>query len=199
MDIKFSNIQPIGTSLKKEHIFLGTIIDKDADKKVVSREEVDIFYESEIGYTRFADTAETFKGDGSDGKGIIKNIVPVFDYYKEDEIAEGEVNGETWILAYKTEPLEKYNHDYNFNHKAGELKVKGDSDLLIYLGCFISDLIALVIGVFMILTGVNLINSGKIFFAVCIFIALIIIEIPFFIFHNHCAEKQVDDLWGLKD
>lgn len=75
-------------------------------------------------------------------------------------------------------------------------KIK-DSDFVVYFGCFICDILAIIIGFSMIIAGIRCINLEMIFPAICIFVSLIVIEIPFLIFHNYCAEKQADDLWGL--
>lgn len=139
--MKLTNFQNIGTTFKKENIFLATIIGvrgkqkKDIEARmqevegdenikrdilhkldsIITYEEVDIFYKDEKGYTRFEDgKPETFVGDDSDRKGIIQNVVPVWDYYLEDELKEVLVN-DTFICIVATtiEPLENYNDDYN--------------------------------------------------------------------------------------
>ena len=118
---------PIGTTFKKENIFLATFdcpIDKKELDAILKRrgidlseypkmvkailgkfstctmQEYDIFYKDEKGYTRFLlEGNETFAGDGSDGKGKLYNIVSVWKYYGENELSEVENNaGEPAIL-----------------------------------------------------------------------------------------------------
>ena len=135
MDV--SNITKIGTHFKKENIFLATIsnngedtiemlksrtegipdklLRKLTDGRCISFEEYDVFYKDENGYTRFVEEGpETFVGDNSDGKGFIKNVVPIWDYYPESEVVEATVNS-CYISIFVTtmEPLYKYNEDYN--------------------------------------------------------------------------------------
>lgn len=87
---------------------------------VVEIEECDIFYKTEKGYTSFSEEgALTLKGDNSDGKGIIKNLVPIWDYYYEDEVFEVTINGET-ILSADYNPMKKYNRDYNSRRKVSK-------------------------------------------------------------------------------
>lgn len=153
---------PIGTTFKKENIFLATVnhqvtgeeavsilkdkgydLDREIDSSAVSneanrlsvkkmflaileegfepfiRQEYDIFYKDENGYTRFfMEGNETFVGDNSDGKGKLYNIVPACEYYRGYELVEG-VNdkGEPVIVDLagqgENNPLERYNRDYN--------------------------------------------------------------------------------------
>ncbi len=135
----------IGTNFQKENIYLGTYANKDkrtietlknmlsnemfdgqdldqlvmslVNDGVLSTECVDIFYKDENGYTRFTENGyDTVKGDNSDGKGIINNIVPIWDYYKEDEVSELSVNDNYIVVAVETtDALDKYNCDYNSN------------------------------------------------------------------------------------
>lgn len=144
---------PIGTTFKKENIFLATVDypmtpdEVDAFLKnqgydvsampegknfleligmapgSFSRQEVDIFYKDENGYTRFfVEGNETIAGDDSDGKGKIYNIVPACKYYRVYELVEG-VNdkGEPCIVDCVGEgennPLNLYNRDYNLKPK----------------------------------------------------------------------------------
>ena len=69
----------------------------------------------ENGYTSFyVEGSETIKGDNSDGKGTIKNLVSIWDYYKEDEVYEAVLeDGSIAIAVEDMEPLYKYNSDYN--------------------------------------------------------------------------------------
>ena len=110
--MKVSNQQKIGTHFKKENIFLATVsasnadtkemIKSNADGKVpedlldllvnkgcISTEQFDVFYKDDTGYTRFVeDGPETFAGDNSDGKGIIRNVVSIWEYYSEEQVSE---------------------------------------------------------------------------------------------------------------
>lgn len=75
---------------------------------ILSTQEYDVFYKSEIDYTRFLEECcETFKGDNSDGKGFIENVVPAWEYFKEDELFERIVNGNLIIIAKAIEPFER--------------------------------------------------------------------------------------------
>ena len=86
-----------------------------------SRQEYDIFYKDDNGYTRFfMEGNETFAGDGSDGKGKLYNIVSAWDYYREDELCEmvndkGEPVIANAIEDGENNPLRRYNQDYNLN------------------------------------------------------------------------------------
>ena len=113
--IIINNTYSIGTNFNKDNIFLGTI--KNDSEKIISNEEFDIFYKDENGYTRFTDKPEIFKGDNSDKKGIITNIVPVFAYYKEDELKEIDTLNGLLIAVTAQEPLKAYNEDYNLKNK----------------------------------------------------------------------------------
>ena len=133
--MEMSNRQQIGTHFKKENIFLATITLGsqetqdllDASGKApdsiaffckngfLSIEEPDLFYKDENGYTRFVEEGpETFVGDNSDGKGFIRNIVPIWEYFSEEQVFETMLNNEFMAICCSTvEPLNKYNHDYN--------------------------------------------------------------------------------------
>lgn len=140
--MKLTNLQNIGTNFQKENVVLATIVGlRDKQKKdlearmkevegdenikkdildiflnsAITYEEVDIFYKGENCYTRFVEEGpETFVGDDSDGKGFIRNVIPVWDYYSEDELKEVLVNDIfISIVATTMEPLKKYNDDYN--------------------------------------------------------------------------------------
>lgn len=133
-----SNEQQIGTHFKKDSIFLATISCNASDTKeivksrldgkipdgilgeivdagVLSTEQYDIFYKDDTGYIRFVEEGpETFVGDNSDGKGIIRNIVPIWNYYSEDQLFEATINNEfVAIVTLDLDPLKKYNQDYN--------------------------------------------------------------------------------------
>ncbi len=86
-----------------------------ADKGIISSEEFDVFYKDDRGYTRFLEEGpETFAGDNSDGKGIIRNVVSVWEYYSEEQIFECMLNNSFMaICVWDMEPLYKYNEDYN--------------------------------------------------------------------------------------
>ena len=136
-----SNQQKIGTHFKKENIFLATVSTSNVDTKemlkskmsgrdskvpedlmelfvdkgFISSEQVDIFYKEDMGYTRFGEEGpETFAGDNSDGKGIVRNVVSIWDYYSEEQVTECMLNNEFMaICVYDMAPLYKYNEDYN--------------------------------------------------------------------------------------
>ncbi len=134
-----SNKQKIGTHFKKESIFLATISASNTDTKeiltskledksteklvasnlidkgIISFEQYDIFYKDDKGYTRFVEEGpETFVGDNSDGKGIIRNVVPIWEYYSEGQVFECMFNNKFMAICVSdTAPLYKYNEDYN--------------------------------------------------------------------------------------
>lgn len=135
--MKVSNQQKIGTHFKKENIFLATVsasnadtkemIKSNADGKVpedlldllvnkgcISTEQFDVFYKDDTGYTRFVeDGPETFAGDNSDGKGIIRNVVSIWEYYSEEQVSECMLNNEFMaICVLDMDPLYKYTNDY---------------------------------------------------------------------------------------
>ncbi len=136
--MKVSNQQKIGTHFKKENIFLATVsasntdtkemLKSKADGKVpedlmalfvdkgfISSEQFDVFYKDDTGYTRFVEEGpETFAGDNSDGKGIVRNVVSIWEYYSEEQVSECMLNNEFMaICVLDMEPLYKYNDDYN--------------------------------------------------------------------------------------
>lgn len=137
---------PIGTTFKKENIFLATFdcpIDKKELDAILKRrgidlseypkmvkailgkfstctmQEYDIFYKDEKGYTRFLlEENETFAGDGSDGKGKLYNIVSVWKYYGEDELSEVENNaGEPAIFDETGEKGKIEKYNRDYNWK----------------------------------------------------------------------------------
>ena len=100
---------PIGTTFKKENIFLATVDcpmerdevdsilkDRGCDLSTITdggkllditaasftQQEFDLFYKDENGYTRFLmEENETFVGDGSDGKGKLYKQLDEFLYF----------------------------------------------------------------------------------------------------------------------
>ena len=143
-----NNEYPIGSHFKKENIYLGTLkcstedVLKMIKEKigqnmsdiflmdlinlgVITTEQCDIFYKDEKGYTRFFKDRhiETIKGDNSDGKGTIENIISIWDYYLEEEVIEIITGDNSFaIVVLNCEPMEDYNYDYNLN--------KEDNDIL---------------------------------------------------------------------
>ena len=133
-----NNQQKIRTHFKKENIFLATVsvsnadakkmlkskaddkVSKDlksllVDKGLISSEQFDVFYKDDMGYTRFVEEGpETFVGDNSDGKGIIRNVVSIWEYYSEEQVLECMLNNEFMaICVLDMDPIYKYNDDYN--------------------------------------------------------------------------------------
>ena len=139
--MRVSNKQKIGTHFKKENIFLATVSSSNADNKetlkskmsdmdskipkvlmallvdknFISSEQYDVFYKDDTGYTRFVEEGpETFAGDNSDGKGIIRNVVSIWDYYSEEQVTECMLNNKFMaICILDMDPIYKYNEDYN--------------------------------------------------------------------------------------
>lgn len=120
--------RPIGTTFKKENVFLATVDVPGGHREVpnlpkeISRflftQEYDIFYKDEKGYTRFLmEGNETFAGNGLDGKGFLYNIVSAWKYYKEEDLCETtNSKGEECIASTidpTEDPIEQYNLDYN--------------------------------------------------------------------------------------
>lgn len=134
--------KPIGTTFKKENIFLATVdcpMEKEKVNTIINnvgcdlstiskeknllglvtsaftRKEFDIFYKDEKGYTRFLmDGNETFVGDGSDGKGKLYNIVSAWDYYRDNELCEIENDkGEPAICDVSGKNEDDPLHKYN--------------------------------------------------------------------------------------
>ena len=136
-----SNQQKIGTNFKKENIFLATVSVSNVDteemlksemagmdskvpevlmallvhKGFISSEQFDVFYRDETGYTRFTEKGpETFAGDNSDGKGIVRNVVSIWDYYSEDQVTECMLNNKFMAICVSDmDPIYRYNEDYN--------------------------------------------------------------------------------------
>ena len=136
-----SNQQKIGTHFKKENIFLATVSASNVDTKemlkskmagmdskvpedlmalfvdkgFISSEQFDVFYKDDTGYTRFVEEGpETFAGDNSDGKGIVRNVVSIWDYYSEEQVTECMLNNKFMAICVSDmDPLYKYNEDYN--------------------------------------------------------------------------------------
>ena len=136
-----NNQQKIGTHFKKENIFLDTVSESKVDTKetlkskmvgvdskvpenlmdlfvdvgFITSEQVDVFYKDDAGYTRFVEEgSETFAGDNSDGKGIVRNVVSIWNYYSEEQVTECMLNNEFMVICVSDmAPLYKYNEDYN--------------------------------------------------------------------------------------
>ena len=51
-------------------------------------------------------------------------VTKVWEYFKEDELFEGIVNGNLIIIATCIEPLERYNEDYNLDNLKRKLVPK---------------------------------------------------------------------------
>lgn len=99
------------TSFNINDIVIATMSKGD----IITREEFDIFVKASNGYTRFVEEgAEIFAGDNSDGKGMVKNIVPVTEFYTIEQIKESKYNdGTPFIIVTDIEPLKSYNKKYN--------------------------------------------------------------------------------------
>lgn len=136
--MKVSNKQKIGTHFNKENIFLATVSTNETvvkkmfnsrmkvkvledfvsfmvDKGVVAIEEFDVFYKDNTGYTRFLEEGPvTYAGDNSDGKGFIRNVVSIWEYYSEDQVMECRVNDKFMSIGIlDMNPINQYNKDYN--------------------------------------------------------------------------------------
>ena len=81
---------------------------------IIGLKNSDIFYKDENGYTYFTEEGcHTIKGDNSDGKGLLENVVSIWNYYKEDEVFELTLEDGTIIIAVENEmPINKYSNDY---------------------------------------------------------------------------------------
>lgn len=100
-----------------EEGFDETLFDTLGEMGCMESEEIDVFYKTDEGYTRYLDdSADTCRGDGTDGKGIIQNLVSAWEYFKEDAISECLLENNEWILGCsESDSLKKYNADYNLN------------------------------------------------------------------------------------
>ena len=106
--------------LKSRMAGMGSEVPEDlmalfVDKGSISSEQFDVFYKDDTGYTRFVEEGpETFAGDNSDGKGIVRNVVSIWEYYSEEQVTECMLNNEFMaICILDMAPLYKYNEDYN--------------------------------------------------------------------------------------
>lgn len=126
-----TNKQKIGTNFKTENIFIATLsatpkneqwrLPEDLYRLLKSWEcatlkgHYDIFYKDGDKYVCFLDEGpKIVVGDNSDGMGIMTNIVPVWEYFSEDELFEVMVNDRTMAIGYTNmEALIRYNLDYN--------------------------------------------------------------------------------------
>lgn len=96
----------IGNHFKREKIFLATLETANKAKTII-----DIFYkEDNGGYTRFLETGpQTFSEENS----VLSNIVPVWDYYMENELFEARIDHNFMaICAWDESPLSKYKKDF---------------------------------------------------------------------------------------
>ena len=106
--------------LKSRMAGMGSEVPEDlmalfVDKGSISSEQFDVFYKDDTGYTRFVEEGpETFAGDNSDGKGIVRNVVSIWEYYSEEQVSECMLNNKFMaICVLDMDPLYKYNADYN--------------------------------------------------------------------------------------
>ena len=93
----------IGNHFKRERIFLATL-ETAANKE----KTIDIFYKEDNGsFTRFLETGpQTFSEENSN---VLSNIVPVWDYYMENELFEARIDHNFMaICAWDESPLSKY-------------------------------------------------------------------------------------------
>lgn len=130
--MSMTNKQKIGTYFKKENIFLATVnatekniqmgLDEKFKEALVKNglnplecEMSDIYYKDGEAYLRFiAESVETVAGDGSDGMGVLRNIVSVWDYYSEDELFEAQLEDGTMVIGFTTwEGVHRYIRERN--------------------------------------------------------------------------------------
>ena len=115
MNINIQEKQNIEINFNKDNIYLGFINTKP--NKIISNEEVDVFYKEGSFYKRFVDDGtkmyeEILKGDGSDGKGTISDITSIWEYYKEDKVIEIKTD-DIWIIGVEDiNPIKKYQKDH---------------------------------------------------------------------------------------
>ena len=133
--VKVGRVWPIGTHFKKENIFLATVVYSEEYKRTVLRrnlgeeiyqsetfeellkafrdDQYELFYKDESGYTCFHTYGvDTLTADNSDGKGILKNITPVWQYYAENQLKEAMVEGcDLVIMVHDALPLHRYRVD----------------------------------------------------------------------------------------
>ena len=125
----------IGTHFRKENIFLATVSLNDKNSKMaidnimlekLSKYGVEIgecemfgiFYKEGDVYLRFfLEDVQTYVGDNSDGMGVLRNIVPVWDYFSEDELFEVQIYDGSIVIGFTTEdPLTRYNFECNLGN-----------------------------------------------------------------------------------
>ena len=113
-EILKSKMAGIGSNVPEA--LMAVLVDKGTIRGIISSEQqFDVFYKDDTGYTRFVEEGpETFAGDNSDGKGIISNIVSIWEYYSEEQVTECMVNNDFWVICVSDmDPIYKYNEDYN--------------------------------------------------------------------------------------
>ena len=127
-----TNHQKIGTHFKKENIFLATVSATQNNLKMGLPEGIyenlleagvdvnkclmfDVFYKEGDVYLRFFEEGvETYAGDNSDGMGTLRNIVPVWDYFLEDELYETRLADGSMAIGFTNEmSLYKYSKEYS--------------------------------------------------------------------------------------
>lgn len=135
--MELTNQQKIGTHFNKENIFLATVFCTEKNIKLGLSDEVkekilragvnvsdiemfDIFYKDGDIYLRFfLEGVETYAGDNSDGMGVLRNIVSVWDYFSEDELFEEQLSDGSMAIGFTNEEaLNMYNRKYNFDYKS---------------------------------------------------------------------------------
>lgn len=129
--MNLTNHQKIGTHFKKENIFIATLSATPKNEQwrlpdetyrllkscegVSIEEQHDVFYKDGDKYVCFFDEGpKVVVGDNSDGMGVMSNIVPVWEYFAEDELFEVMVNDSFMAIGYTNMmALARYNVDYN--------------------------------------------------------------------------------------
>ena len=134
----------VGKYFKRENIYLGILtydeevwFDKlreespahlgdcsDEDLRMLIENEIfedhdyGLFYKYDDHYMRFNYDCDTLIGDNSDGLGTLTNLVPIWDYFNDDEVFETFLNGNPYVQIDSYAPLKKYDKDYNKKTKS---------------------------------------------------------------------------------
>lgn len=142
MNINITEIRALGTSYKKEDIFLAMVTPSIKESKetlqdatngeleedvldmlmrlgAISTNQPEVVVKSKEGYIYFTDDgtkaiAVTMVGDNSDGKGYVSDVVSAWDYFNEKDFFEAKADG-IWMIAIETSAQEKI-YRYNEEH-----------------------------------------------------------------------------------
>ena len=108
--MKITKTQKIGNHFKKENIYLGILVSHKAKE---SSKVPELLYKSKNGFVYFDSEPKTIVGDGSDGNQMIYALIPIWEYYKEEQLEEVYIDNKFWAIAYNDEQgFKNYYDDY---------------------------------------------------------------------------------------